>query len=144
QEMKAAAWMLMLASVAVYGQGRRGGGGDAPASARAAAPVDLTGYWVSIVTEDWRYRMVTPVKGDYPSIPLNPEGRKVADAWDPAKETADDRCKAYGAGNIMRVPERLHITWENENTLKVETDAGQQTRRFNFGARPAVASAAAT
>jgi hypothetical protein len=84
--------------------------------------------------------MVMPPKGDYPSIPLNAEGRRVADAWDPAKETADDRCKAYGAGNIMRVPTRLHITWGNENTLQVETDAGQQTRRFVFGSRPGTAS----
>ena len=86
--------------------------------------------------------MMTPPNGDYPSIPLNVEGRRVADAWDPARETADDKCKAYGAGNIMRVPTRLRITWENENTLKVETDAGQQTRRFHFGARP-VATAGA-
>ena len=44
----------------------------------------------------------------------------------------------------MRVPTRLHITWDNENTLKVETDAGQQTRRFSFGQRPAAASAPAS
>ena len=35
-----------------------------PRSARAAAPVDLTGTWVSVVTEDWQWRMVTPKKGD--------------------------------------------------------------------------------
>jgi len=46
---------------------------------KAAAPVDLTGYWVSIVTEDWRWRMVTPIKGDFASIPINAEARKVAD-----------------------------------------------------------------
>src|SRR4029453_18379225 len=56
----------------------------------------------------------------------------------------EDRCKAYGAGNIMRVPTRLHITWDNENSLKVETDAGQQTRRFYFGQRPAAVSASAS
>jgi hypothetical protein len=125
-------WIAAPASS--YAQGRGGPGGQAPASAQAAAPVDLTGYWVSIVTEDWRYRMVTPVKGDYPSIPLNPEGRRVADSWDPAKdEAAGNQCKSFGAGNVMRVPERLRITWENENTLKVDTDAGQQTRLFHFG-----------
>jgi len=123
---------------------QRGRGGAPPASGQAGAGEDLTGYWVSLVTEDWRWRMVTPPKGDYPSIPLNAEGKRIADAWDPAKETPDDKCKAYGAGNIMRVPTRLHITWENENTLKVETDAGQQTRRFHFGPRPAVANAAAS
>jgi hypothetical protein len=123
---------------------QRGGRGAAVLSGQAGAGEDLTGYWVSLVTEDWRWRMMTPPKGDYPSIPLNAEGRRVADAWDPAKESADDRCKAYGAGNIMRVPTRLHITWENESALKVETDAGQQTRRFNFGQRPAAASAVAS
>src|SRR5690348_12891521 len=125
-------------SAGVYAQGRAGAPAQPPRSPQAAAPIDLTGYWVSLVTEDWRWRMMTPPKGDYPSIPLNAAGKSVADGWDPARETADDKCKAYGAGNIMRVPTRLHITWENENTLKVETDAGQQTRRFAFGPRPAV------
>jgi hypothetical protein len=119
-------------------------GGAPPASAQAGAGEDLAGYWVSLVTEDWRWRMMTPPKGDYPSIPLNAEGKRVADAWDPAKETADDKCKAYGAGNIMRIPERLHITWENENTLKVETDAGQQTRRLVFGPRTAQVATSGT
>src|SRR5215472_11026215 len=120
-----------------FAQGGRGGGGGAaggrgpaaPANPKAAAPVDLTGYWVSLVTEDWRFRMVTPAKGDYASVPLNPEGRKVADAWDPDKdEAAGNQCKSYGAAAIMRVPGRLHITWQDDSTLKVETDAGQQVR----------------
>jgi hypothetical protein len=134
--------LVVLAPIAVLAQ--RGGRGAVVLSGQAGAGEDLTGYWVSLVTEDWRWRMMTPPKGDYPSIPLNAEGRRVADAWDPAKETADDRCKAYGAGNIMRVPTRLHITWDNENTLKVETDAGQQTRRLNFGSRPAAVSVSAS
>mgnify|MGYP003342381936 CR=1 FL=1 len=29
-------------------------------TARSSAPVDLTGYWVSVVTEDWAWRMRTP------------------------------------------------------------------------------------
>ena len=57
------------------------GGPVAAQSARAAAPVDLTGYWVSVVTEDWPWRMHTPPQGDYASIPLNDEGRRVADLW---------------------------------------------------------------
>jgi hypothetical protein len=134
--------LVALTPLALFAQ--RGGRGGVALSGQAGAGEDLTGYWVSLVTEDWRWRMMTPPKGDYPSIPLNAEGRRVADAWDPSKETADDRCKAYGAGNIMRVPTRLHITWDNENMLKVETDAGQQTRRFSFGQRPAVASASAS
>jgi hypothetical protein len=87
-----------------------------------------------VVTEDWRFRMMTPAKGDYPSIPLNAEGRKVADAWDPTKdEAAGESCKGYGAGNIMRMPGRLHITWQDDNTLMTETDTGMQTRLFHFG-----------
>ncbi|MBV9746178.1 MAG: hypothetical protein JO099_20655, partial [Acidobacteriia bacterium] len=31
-----------------------------PKPPKAAAPVDFTGYWVSVVSEDWRWRMVTP------------------------------------------------------------------------------------
>jgi hypothetical protein len=96
---------------------------------RAAAPIDVTGYWVSVVTEDWRWRMVTPPKGDVASVPLNPEGVKVANSWNPS---TDGSCLAYGAAGLMRIPTRLHITWENEQTLTVDTDAGQQSRRFLF------------
>jgi hypothetical protein len=105
-----------------------------PSTPQAGAPIDLTGYWVSVVTEDWRYRMVTPPKGDYASVPLNAEGRKVADVWDPAKDEASgNQCKSYGAANIMRVPGRLHITWQNDTTLKIDTDAGTQSRALHFG-----------
>jgi hypothetical protein len=100
-----------------------------PPTPQAAAPIDVTGYWVAIVTEDWRWRMVTPPKGDVASVPLNPEGTKVANSWDPA---TDGSCLAYGAAGLMRIPTRLHVTWENDRTLKIETDAGQQTRRLLF------------
>jgi len=94
---------------------------------------DIIGYWVSVVSEDWRFRMMTPRKGDYTGITLNPEGRKIADAWEPAKdEAAGEQCKSYGAPSIMRVPGRLHITWQDDQTLKIETDAGQQTRVLHF------------
>ncbi|MBV8730126.1 MAG: hypothetical protein JO336_09985, partial [Acidobacteriia bacterium] len=129
-----AIWLgaLGFKAVAQPPQGR--GGPAAPVSPRAGARVDITGYWVSIVTEDWRFRMITPPKGDYASVPLNAEGRKVADTWDPAKdEAAGLQCKSYGAAALMRVPGRLHITWQDDNTLKVETDAGTQTRLFHFG-----------
>jgi hypothetical protein len=127
--MHRAAFYVFLAAARLSAQGR----GGAP-SAQTAAPFDLTGYWVSVVTEDWRYRMMTPAKGDYPSIPLTPEGRKIADAWDPAKDQADgNQCKGYGAGNIMRMPGRLHVTWQDANTLKIETDTGMQMRLFHFG-----------
>jgi hypothetical protein len=104
------------------------------AHAESGSPVDLTGYWVSIVTEDWRWRMVTPPKGDYASVPLNAEGRKVADAWDPAKdETAGEQCKAYGAPGLIRLPGRLRIQWENDTALRLDADAGTQTRALSFG-----------
>jgi hypothetical protein len=113
-------------------------GPQAPKSAQAAAPVDLTGYWVSVVSEDWRWRMVTPIKGDFASIPLNAEARQIGNAWDPAKDiAAGEQCKSYGAAAIMRVPGRLHISWADENTLKIETDAGTQTRLLHFTGKPA-------
>jgi hypothetical protein len=109
-----------------------------PANPRASAPIELTGYWVSMVTEDWRWRVVTPPKGDVLYLPVNAEGRKAAEAWDPAKdEAAGEQCKAYGAGGVMRIPGRLHITWESDQVLRVDTDAGTQTRRFYFGQAPA-------
>lgn len=110
-------------------RGRGAGPGQPPPTPQASAPIDLTGYWVSIVNEDWRWRMITPPKGDYASVPMNDAARKVADTWDPSR---DGRCEAYGAPGLMRMPTRLHITWENDRTLKIETDAGQQTRRLHF------------
>jgi hypothetical protein len=136
-----AASVTAIVTCSVLLDAQRGGGrgqGAPPASARAAAPVDLTGYWVSIVTEDWRFRMVTPAKGDYASVPLNAEGRRVADMWDPSK---DGLCDAFGAAGLMRMPGRVHITWQDDNTLKIETDAGQQTRLLHFG--PSTGSAPA-
>jgi hypothetical protein len=104
-----------------------------PPAPRAAAPVDLTGYWVAVVTEDWRWRMVTPLKGDAASIPTSAAARPVIDAWDPAKdEAAGLQCKSYGAAAIMRVPGRLQITWQDDRTMKIETDAGRQVRLLHF------------
>jgi hypothetical protein len=129
-------FVFVLAAASLCAQGRGGrGGAAAPANPKAAAPVDFTGYWVSVVTGDWRFRMVTPPKGDYTSMPMNPAARKIADAWDPAKdEAAGEQCKSYGAPALMRVPGRLHITWQDDQTLKMEVDSGQQTRLFYFGA----------
>ena len=135
--------VLMSAALAlaiagrVQAQAGAAPGAAAGVTAKAAAPVDLTGYWVSVVTEDWRWRMVTPLKGDAASIPINADARKIVEAWDPAKdEAAGLQCKAYGAPAIMRVPGRLHITWQDDNTLKIETTAGTQTRLFHFGGQP--------
>ena len=105
-----------------------------PRTAKAAARIDLTGTWVSFVTEDWRFRMVTPPKGDYTSMPLNAEGKRVADSWDWRKDQKDGAlCKAFGAAGLMRMPTRVRVSWLNDNALKVETDAGTQTRTFQFG-----------
>jgi hypothetical protein len=105
------------------------GSSAAAQPARVAAPVDLTGYWVSVVTEDWPWRMHTPRKGDHASIPLNAEGRRVADLWTAAQ---DGSCLAFGAAAVLRMPTRVHITWADDSTLKLETDNGRQTRLFHF------------
>jgi hypothetical protein len=113
------------------GGGRGGRGGAPPPPGRTAAPVDLTGTWVSVVTEDWRFRMITPPKGDTASVPLNQAGIQAANAWDPAQ---DGSCKAFGVGGVMRMPTRVKISWQDDLTLKIETDAGQQTRLLHFTA----------
>jgi hypothetical protein len=119
-------------------QGPGGPKGPPPRqSGKAGALVDFTGNWVSVVSEDWRWRMVTPLKGDFANIPINQAAQKVGETWDPARDEAQGlQCKAYGAPAIMRVPGRLRISWQDDNTLKMETDAGQQTRLFRFGAQP--------
>ena len=119
---------------------QRGRGAGPPQTPQQAAAIDLTGYWVSVVTEDWRVRMVTPPKGYYESVPMTAEARKVADAWDPAKdEAAGNQCKAYGGAAIMRMPGRLHFTWKDPNTLQMDVDAGTQTRVFHFDSKQAPA-----
>jgi len=133
-------WVL-AGPTAVRAQQQGGGAGK---SARDAAPIDLTGYWVSYVTENWRYRMVTPAKGEYRRIPASPAALPLINAWDPAAdERAGNQCKSYGAGAIMSVPGRLHITWQDADTLRIETDAGTQTRLFHFS-QGASAAASAT
>jgi hypothetical protein len=80
--------------------------------------------------------MVTPAKGDYQGLQITPAARKVADAWDPARdEAAGEQCKSYGAPALMSVPGRLHITWQDDTTLKVDVDAGTQTRLLRFDAK---------
>jgi hypothetical protein len=142
-------------ALSVFAQARGGQRGGPPPTAKSLAPIDLTGYWTAVVTEDWHVRMTNAPKGDLgsgvgiktpgmetlPNIPYKPKGEEAANVWDPAKDEAEgNQCKAYGAGGIMRQPTRLHITWQDDNTLKVETDYGTQTRLFHFGppAKPAV------
>jgi hypothetical protein len=139
--------VLALAGVSTFAQGlnqdgRGGGRGGPPPTAKTIAPVDFTGYWSAVVVEDWRYRMLPPQKfaekptlGSRVKIPMNDEARKIALAWDPSKdEAAGEQCRGYGAPNVMRIPERIQVTWKDDQTLKLETDAGQQTRLFEFGA----------
>ena len=108
---------------------------QSPASSGEAAPLDLTGYWVSLISDDWRYRMIRPPQGDYMGIPLNDEGLRVADQWDPSTETGRE-CKVYGAAAIMRLPVRLNVRWDDDESLRMDIDAGLQTRLFRFGQAP--------
>jgi hypothetical protein len=143
--MRALVVVALLAFMASTVAAQRGGGQPAagrgvPPTPQAMAPWDPTGYWVSIVSDEWRYRMLTPPKGNVDYVPVNAAGRGAAAAWDPAKdEAAGEQCRAYGAGGIMRLPVRLHVTWADDRTLKMEIDAGTQTRLLHFGA-PAPAS----
>ena len=130
--------IVLLATVNISGQAR----GGPPPTPKAMAPMDLTGYYEAIVVEDWRYRMLPPIKfqdpprlGERIGIPMNAEARRIALAWDAAKDiAAGDQCKAYGAPNIMRIPGRLHVTWQDDQTMKLDTDAGMQTRLLEFAA----------
>jgi len=159
-------WRLPLAaaviSLSVVSMVEAQGRGGPPPTARAMAPIDLTGYWTAVITEDWHVRMLTAPKGDFGSgaggaieipgvgpiglganpadkgnIPYKPAGAQAAMQWDPARDEAEgNACKAYGAPGLMRLPTRLHITWQDENTLSVEADYGTQTRLFHFGPPP--------
>ncbi|HUK35484.1 MAG TPA: hypothetical protein VLV86_16320 [Vicinamibacterales bacterium] len=124
--------IAVVAAAGVVLNAQRGrGAAPTGGTPKAAAPVDFTGTWVSIVSEDWLQRMLMPPRGDYAGVPLTLEGRRVANLWEPANE-ATDGCKPYGAPAVMRVPGRLKISWENDTTLKIETDAGMQTRLLHF------------
>jgi len=132
--------LLALVTLSTIAAGQERGPAGATATAKASAPMDLTGYWVAHVSEDWRYRMITPPKGDFARIPMTEQARKIADGWNPAAdEAAGLQCKAYGGATIMRLPSRFHITWQDENTLRVESDFGVQTRVFRFNAPTAPA-----
>jgi hypothetical protein len=128
----ACAVLLTIGATETAAQGRGRAGGPPP-TPQAAAPVDLTGYWTAVITEDWRFRMVTPPKGDAASIPANQAAIQASEAWDPAKDiAAGEQCKAFGAPGIMRMPTRIHITWQDPQTLKLDFDNGTQTRLFKF------------
>jgi hypothetical protein len=130
-----ASCLALLTALAGQASAQRAANAPAPAAPKAAAPIDLTGYWVAVVSEDWRHRMATPRKGDYESVPLNANGRRTADAWNlDADNAAGLQCKAFGVGGLTRQPGRLHIAWADDDTLRVDFDAGTQTRLLEFTA----------
>ncbi|MGH8144573.1 MAG: hypothetical protein ACREU2_18940 [Steroidobacteraceae bacterium] len=115
------------------------------ASARARAPFDPSGYWVSLITQNWRYRMVVPARGDYAGIPINARAKQFADAWSATADiAAGKQCEAYGAPGIMQIPERLQISWQDDDTLRVDTDAGRQVRLLHFKHDPSAEKPAPT
>jgi hypothetical protein len=140
-----AGWLLAVSAggglVNLEAQGRQGGAGrqgGPPPTPQSAAPTDFTGTWVSVITEDWRFRMVTPPKGDAASIPANAAAIAASEAFDPAKDTAaGEACKAFGAPGLLRMPTRIRISWQDPQTLKLEFDNGTQTRLFHFDANAA-------
>jgi len=129
--------LAFLAQGGRGGGGQRGGGGapqgGAPggAGARAAAPVDVTGYWVSLVTEDWIERMAPDSPPSGAAGARGGRGGRGGGAPQPAAATGEP-CRAYGAGGSMRNPGRLNITWADDNTLKIDMDFGTQTRLLHF------------
>src|SRR6266542_3775451 len=133
-------FVLLAASARIDAQGR-GGGGRAqgpPPTPKSDAAIDITGTWTAVISEDWAWRMVTPKKGDYTRVPMTPAARKIADTWDPARdEAANEQCRGYGAPGIIRLPGRLRIGWQDDQTMKMELEAGNQTRLFHFKAAPA-------
>lgn len=148
KETPASVWMvaalafgvvaLAPARAAAQGQAPEREAVELPKTLRAAAPIDLTGWWVAHGSEDWRWRWVVPDRGELSGVPVNAKGREVADDWDPqADEINGLQCKAYGAAGLMRLPGRIHITWQDDDTVKIDADSGQQTRLLKFGAAPA-------
>ena len=134
---------ILCASAVLGAQGRGRGADQPPPTPQAEATDDLTGYWVAVISEDWRWRMVTPARGDVASIPLTPLGLERANQWDPARDAAmGEVCKSYGTPGLMRAPTRLNISWADDRTLQVETDYGMQTRLLRFEAEERAPGAA--
>jgi hypothetical protein len=131
--------LMAVSAVAAGAQRGRRGAPPTGGTPQAAAPIDLTGNWVSVVSEDWLQRMLIPPRGDYAGVPLTLEGRRVANMWEPSMLAADG-CKPFGAPAVMRVPGRLQISWDSDTTIKIVTDAGLQTRLLHFGAPQAPAA----
>src|ERR671925_595966 len=73
---RAAPYVMMICLLGVIALDAQGRGGSPPSTARAMAPIDLTGYWTAVVTEDWHVRMLTAPRGDFgvgePGVIENP------------------------------------------------------------------------
>jgi len=124
---------LVAPSRVAQAQGMAAGQRNPTPAPKTRALIDLTGYWVSLIDDEWRWRMMTPAKGDFSFVPLNAEGRRVGNLWDlAADDAAGNQCRAFGAAGIMRLPERLHIAWADDNTLEIDIDAGMQKRLLHF------------
>lgn len=135
---------VFVAALPAGGSAQQAAGGrgqGAPVAARSTAAVDVAGTWVSVITEEWVSRMVTSRKGYVRGggIHVTPEGMKLVNMWDPARdEAAGEQCKGYGAVGVTRLPGKVRLTWQDENTLKAEFEAGSQVRLFHF--RPSAPS----
>lgn len=124
-------WLWVLSAPLVLGQ--PGGAGSPAPTPRAGAPFELEGYWISVVNEDWMFRMVTPPAGEYGGVPLNRAGRELADGWNPdTDEQSGELCRAYGAPALLRIPGRIRFEWQDDDTLVLQTEAGEQTRTLEF------------
>src|SRR5437660_12846582 len=96
-------WWICVSS-ALHAQERSARGGPPP-TAKASAPIDLTGYWTAVITEDWHTRMLTAPKGDFgvgaPGAIVLPGGRAYGLGPNPS-EGGNIPYKAKGAQAAMK------------------------------------------
>jgi hypothetical protein len=126
--------LLLVAGIAGSSTASAQPGAPDTRTPRERALIDITGQWVAVVNEDWRWRMITAPVGDTSSLPVNAAARAAAAAWDIDKDRAEGNlCRAFGAAGLIRQPTRIRVDWEDDATLKLEFDAGQQERLLHFG-----------
>ncbi len=101
------------------------------------SPIDITGNWVAVITEDWHVRMITPAPGYLAGLPLSNRGRESANAFDIEQfRESGQACQAYGAPVLLREPGRLQISWQDGDTLRIDMDSGEQSRFLHFDNPP--------
>ena len=102
-----------------------------------AAEADLSGFWGPRVHEDHKYRWEGPEHGEYDGLPLTAEAYAIADAWDPMEYyRPENQCSPMGITMILRIPGNVHISYEDENTLRIDSEIFGMTRRVYLDARP--------